>query len=62
MDFEKIKTDFEKRYARACEKIFFTGMGVELFSDNANTLSGSLSVGEAMLTSKRDDGRITVQF
>lgn len=62
MDFEKIKTDFEKRYERACEKIYFAGMGVELFSDNANTLSGCLSVGEAMATAKRDDGRITVQF
>jgi hypothetical protein len=62
MDFEKIKTDFEKRYDRKCEKIYFAGMCIELFSDNANTLSGCLSVGEAMGLSKRDDGRITVQF
>lgn len=62
MDFEKIKTDFKKRYDRDCEKIYFAGMGTELFSEGANTLSGCLSLGEAMVTAKRDDGRITVQF
>ncbi len=62
MDFEKIKTDFEKRYDRKCEKIYFAGMGIELFSENANTLSGCVSLGEVMATAKRDDGRITVQF
>lgn len=62
MDFEKIKTDFKKRYDRECEKIYFAGMGTELFSEGANTLSGCLSLGEAMVTAKRDDGRITVQF
>lgn len=62
MDFEKIKTDFEKRYDRKCEKIYFAGMGIELFSENAYTLSGCVSLGEAMGVAKRDDGRITVQF
>lgn len=62
MDFEKIKTDFEKRYDRKCEKIYFAGMGIELFSENANTISGCVSLGEAMGIAKRDDGRITVQF
>ncbi len=62
MDFEKIKTDFEKRYDRTCEKIYFAGMGIELFSENANTLSGCVSLSEAMAVAKRDDGRITLQF
>jgi len=62
MDFEKIKTDFEKRYDKRCEKIYFTGMGIELFSENARILSGCMSIGEAMATAKREDGRITVQF
>ena len=62
MDFEKVKTDFEKRYDKKCEKIYFAGMGIELFSENANTLSGCLSIGEAMAVAKRDDGRITIQF
>lgn len=62
MDFEKIKTDFEKRYDRTCEKIYFAGMGLELFSENARSLSGCVSIGEAMALAKRDDGRITIQF
>lgn len=62
MDFEKIKTDFEKRYDRTCEKIYFAGLRIELFSEGAKTLSGCLSTGEAMATAKRDDGRMTVQF
>lgn len=62
MDFEKIKTDFEKRYDKPCEKIYFAGMGIELFSEKAKSLSGSLSIGEAMAVKKRDDGRITLQF
>lgn len=62
MDFEKIKTDFEKRYGKKCEQIYFAGMGIELFSENANILSACTSLGEAMATAKRDDGRITVQF
>lgn len=62
MDFEKIKTDFEKRYDRPCEKIYFAGMGIELFSEKADSVSGCLSLGEAMATARRDDGRITVQF
>lgn len=62
MNFEKIKTDFEKRYDKKCEKIYFAGLGIELFSENANTLSGCVSLGEAMAVSSRDDGRITVQF
>lgn len=62
MDFEKIKTDFEKRYGKACEKVYFAGQGIELFSENAKRLSGCVSLGEAMAVAKRDDGRITVQF
>lgn len=62
MNFEKIKTDFEKRYARECEKIYFAGRCITLFSKNAMTLSGCLSIGEAMAVSKREDGRVTVQF
>ena len=62
MDFEKIKTDFEKRYDRTCENIYFAGMGTELFRENAKTLSGCVTLGEAMAVAKRDDERITVQF
>ena len=62
MDFEKIKTDFEKRYDRTCENIYFAGMGMGLFSENAKTLSGCVTLGEAMAVAKRDDERITVQF
>ncbi len=62
MDFEKIKTDFKQRYERSCEKIYFAGLGIELFSENAKMISGCASIGEAMALAKRDDGRITVQF
>ena len=62
MDFEKIKKDFEKRYGKSCEKIYFTGQMIEFFYENGSALSGCLSIGEAMATAKRDDGKITVQF
>ena len=62
MDFEKIRTDFEKRYGKKCEKIFFAGKKIELFEKNGLSVSACLTVGEAMATSARGDGKITLQF
>ena len=62
MDFKKIKTDFEKRYQKKCESVFFTGLPVTFFESNTGRISGCVSLGEALAVSKRDDGRITVQF
>lgn len=62
MDFEKIRTDFEKRYEKKCENIFFAGKRIDLFEKNSLSVSACLTIGEAMAVSKRDDGKITVQF
>ena len=61
MDFEKIKTDYEKRYGKECEKIFFVGMPLTFFGKDAKSISACLSVGEALAMSPRQDGRITIQ-
>jgi len=61
MDFEKIKTDFEKRYERKYEKIYFVGKSITLFSGKGKSISGCISLGEAMAVSSRSDGRITLQ-
>lgn len=61
MDFEKIRTDYEKRYGKRCEKIFFSGLPITFFGKDSERISGCLSLGEALALSARDDGRITVQ-
>lgn len=62
MDFEKIRTDFEKRYEMKCERTYFVGKSITLFSGNALTVSGCLSVGEAMAVARREDDRLVVEF
>lgn len=62
MDFEKIKTDFEKRYDRKCESMYFAGENITFFEKNANRISGCLSIGEVLAVSSRGDGRINVQY
>lgn len=62
MDFEKIKTDFKKRYGKSCENIYFAGKKIEMFTRDGLSVSACLTVGEAMATAKRGDGKITVQF
>ena len=62
MDYEKIRTDFEKRYEKPCENIYFAGKRVEFFSKNEMSVSACLTIGEAMALSKRRDGKITIQF
>lgn len=61
MDFEKIRTDFEKRYGIECENIFFVGKKLDLFRENEAGISIGLTIGEALATRKRKDGRITLQ-
>lgn len=62
MDFEKIRTDFKKRYGKSCESIYFAGKKIEMFARDGLSVSACLSVGEAMATAKRGDGKITMQF
>lgn len=61
MDYEKIRTDFEKRYGKKCESIYFVGKKLEFFSKNELSVSACLTVGEAMALAKRQDGKITIQ-
>ncbi len=62
MDFEKIRTDFEKRYGKSCENIYFAGKKIEMFHQDGLSISACLTVGEAMAMVSRDDGKITMQF
>ncbi len=62
MDLEKIKTDFKKRYEKNCENVYFAGKKIEIFRENGLSVSACLTVGEAMATAKRSDGKITLQF
>jgi hypothetical protein len=62
MDFEKIRTDFKKRYGNSCENIYFAGKKIEMFARDGLSVSACLTVGEAMATAKRGDGKITMQF
>ena len=62
MDFEKIKTDFEKRYGQKSENIYFAGKRIELFGKDGMSVSACLTIGEAMAVSKRGDGKITIEY
>jgi len=61
MDYEKIRTDFEKRYGKTCESIYFVGKKVDFFSKDELSVSACLTVGEALALTKRQDEKITVQ-
>jgi hypothetical protein len=41
MDYEKIRTDFQKRYGKPCENIFFAGKNVEFFQSVFSVFSCS---------------------
>lgn len=58
MDLKKIKEDFEKRYAKSPENLFFCGKPIVFFKKNGLVTGTSLSVGGYIATAKREDGRI----
>ncbi len=62
MDYKKICTDFEKRYDRKCEKIFFSGKTIIFFSQPPMYLGCSVSVGGCAALSVRADKRVVVRF
>ena len=62
MELNKIRKDFKQRYEKDCEDIFFAGLPVIFFGGQGEFVSVCLSLGECLAFSKRDDGRITMQF
>lgn len=62
MDYNKIFTDFEKRYGEKCEAAFFVGKPIIFFGRTGMTSGCSVSVGGCIALSRRQDERIEVQF
>ena len=62
MDFKKIADDFEKRFCRKCEKIFFCGMPLTILKSESFCLSAVLSIGGSAALARRRDGRFTAGF
>ena len=62
MDIIKISDNFEKRFCRKCEKLFFAGMPLTVLEGANQVLSAALSVGGCAAIAGRRDGRINIQF
>ena len=62
MDFKKIAADFEKRFNKKCEKLFFCGMPLTILKGENLCLSAALSVGGGAAVARRRDGRFTAEF
>lgn len=62
MDYNKVFTDFEKRYGEKCNSAYFVGKPIVFFSRPGMTVGCSVSTGGCIALSKRDDERIEVQF
>lgn len=62
MDFDKTCLDFEKRYGKKCDFVYFIGMPVIFFSSPAMTVGCAVSVGGYAAARHRDDDRIIIQF
>ena len=62
MDYNKIFTDFEKRYGKKCEEAYFVGKPIVFFSRPAMTAGCSVSTGGCIALLGRDDDRVEVQF
>ncbi len=62
MDYNKIFTDFEKRYGKKCEEAYFVGKPIVFFSRPGMTVGCSTSIGGCIALLRRDDDRVEVQF
>lgn len=62
MEFEKVYTDFEKRYERKCGAAYFIGLPLVFLSSDDTVLGCAVSAGGYAAERDRDDERIMMQF
>ncbi len=62
MDYNKIFTDFKKRYGEKCQSAYFVGKPVTFFSRSGITIGCAASVGGVLALSKRNDDRLITEF
>lgn len=62
MDYNKIFTDFEKRYGEKCQSAYFVGKPITFFARSGITIGCAVSVGGVLALSKRSDNRLIAEF